>query len=209
MDLFDEMPHIESKRLVLREFVSSDADALNRFSHNQRIYRLLPTFLYEQRYNDARVVIERTRAECFDTKESILLAICPRKDPQKMMGIAEIYAYEPRKPKASIGYRISRRYWGQGIATEVAGMLKSYLLDEVHMRTITAHVIRKNIPSALALKKNGLFRLYPGVWEDWGQDKPVLVDKWIYKRRWGNQGPTQEEIEKALAAIKQTQSQSA
>ena len=201
MDLFDEMPYIEGERLILREIVDADAEALSRFAHDEEIYRLLPTFLYEQRYDDAHVVIERMRAECFDTKESILLAICPREDPQKMLGIAEFYAYEPRKPKASIGYRLSREYWHQGIATEVAGMLKSYLLDKVHMRTITAHVICENVASARALEKNGFFCLYPHVWEDWGWDEPVLVDKWIYKRRWGDQGPSQQEIQAALDAV--------
>ncbi len=40
-----------------------------------------------------------------------------------MLGIAEVYAYEERKPKASIGYRLVERAWGRGIATEVAGLL--------------------------------------------------------------------------------------
>ena len=52
------------------------------------------------------------------------------------------------------------------------------------MRTITAHVMSENAPSARALEKNGFLCLYPHVWEDWGRGEPVLVDKWIFKRRW-------------------------
>lgn len=33
-------------------------------------------------------------------------------------GIAEIYNYEPKKAKASIGYRLDEKYWGRGIATQ-------------------------------------------------------------------------------------------
>ena len=168
MNLFDEMPRIESERLILREFVDADAEALAAFAHDEEVYRYLPTFLYEQRYDDAHLVISRMREECFDTKESILLAICLRDAPDQMLGIAEFYAYEPRKPKASIGYRLGREYWGQGIATEVVGMLKDHLLDRVHMRTITAHVICENVASARALQKNDFVCLYPHVWEDWG-----------------------------------------
>lgn len=184
MNLFDEMPRLESDRLILREFVDADAPALAAFAHDNELYRLLPTFLFEQKYDDAHEVIARMRAECFDTKESILLATCLQSDPHKVIGIAEMYAYEPRKPKVSIGYRLSKQWWGQGIASEVAGMLKRYLLDEVHMRTITAHVIPENKGSARALEKNGFRRLFADIPEDWGWSELVPVDKWIYKRRW-------------------------
>ena len=189
MDLFDEMPRIESERLVLREMVPQDAEALASLSTDEEVYRLLPTFLYEQKYSDPLTVIDRMRTECFDTKDSILLATCLQSAPDQMIGIAEMYAYEPRKPKVSIGYRLARSHWNQGIASEVAGMLKRYLLDEVHMRTITAHVMCQNAASARALEKSGFVCLYPHVWEDWGRGEPVLIDKWIYKRRWADQEP--------------------
>ena len=63
------------------------------------------------------------REECLDARASVLLAVCLREVPDDMLGIAEVYAYEERKPKASIGYRLVERAWGRGIATEVAGLL--------------------------------------------------------------------------------------
>lgn len=184
MQLFDEVPRIEGERILLREIVASDAEALGAFARDEDIYRLEPTFLYERRYSDPHVVIERMRAECFDTKDSILLAVCWRDKPDQMLGIAELYAYEERKPKVSLGYRLAPQWWGQGIATEVVGVLKRYLLDEVRMRTITAHVMCQNVASARVMAKNGFLPLYRGVWEDWGRESLVQVDKFIYKRRW-------------------------
>lgn len=195
MDLFDTMPRLEGERILLREMVDADAEALDAFTRSEAVYRFLPTFLYEQKYEDKHEAIARMREECFDTKDSILLAICRRDAPAQMLGIAEIYAYEEHKPKASIGYRIAEQYWGQGIASEVTGMLKRYLLDEVHMRTITAHVMQENVASARVLEKNGFVKLYTGIWEDWGWKEPVLIDKYVYKRRWGTQGPAPEELE--------------
>lgn len=109
--LFDEMPRIEGKHLTLREMAASDAPALSELAHSGEVRRFLPTFLYEQLGDDPVATIERMREKCFDTKESILLAICDREAPDVMMGIAEIYAYEERKPKASIGVRILKEYW--------------------------------------------------------------------------------------------------
>lgn len=189
MALFDEMPRIERGRLVLREIVDSDADALAELARCTSVYRYEPTFLYEQRYDDPHVAIANMRAECFDTRESILLAICLRDNPNEMLGIAELYAYEPRKPKVSIGCRLIKAYWGLGIASEVACLLKDWLLSETDVRTITAHVQVGNHASERTLEKGGFVCLYPGVWEDWGHDEPVLVDKWVYKRRWLETGP--------------------
>lgn len=189
MALFDEMPRVEGERLLLREMVDADAEALDELARNQAVYLFEPTFLYEQRYEDKHLAIARMREECFDTHESVLLAICLRERPDEMIGIAEVYAFEPRKPKASIGYRLFPAWWGQGIATEVARMLKDWLLDEVGMRTITAHVMVDNGASGRVLDKAGFVLLYPNCWEDWGRGEPVLVDKWVYKRRWRETGP--------------------
>ena len=189
MALFDEMPRIESERLLLREMVDTDAEALDELAVSEAIYLFEPTFLYEQRYEDKHLAIARMREECFDTHESILLAVCLREQPEQMVGIAEIYAYEPRKPKASIGCRLLPDWWGKGIATEVAGMLREWLLDEAGMRTITAHVMIGNGASERTLEKAGYVLLYPHCWEDWGRGEPVLVDKWVYKRRWRESGP--------------------
>lgn len=184
MQPFDEMPHIEGKNVILREMVETDAPALERFTQSEEVYRYLPTFLYEQKYEDKAYAIARMREECFDTKESILLAICLRDAPDELIGIAEVYALEERKPKVSIGYRISEDHWHKGIASEVAALLKDYLINDTNTRTITAHVMVQNAYSGRALEKCGFVRLYPNVVEDWGFDEPVLVDKYVFKRRW-------------------------
>lgn len=194
MDLFAAMPRLEGERLLLREMVDADAPALDALSKSEAVYRMLPTFLYEQKYEDKHEAIAKMRAECFDTRESILLAVCLREASDQMIGIAEIYGYEERKPKVSIGYRLSEQYWGQGLATEVSELLKAYLIDEVQVRTITAHVMTENVRSERVMEKSGFVKTYTNVWEDWGRGEPVLIDKYVYKRRWGTAGPASEEL---------------
>lgn len=184
MELFDGIPRIEGERILLREVIDADAASLEELCQSEAVYRYEPTFLLERKYVDKHTAIARMREECLDARASVLLAVCLREAPDDMLGIAEVYAYEERKPKASIGYRLVERAWGRGIATEVAGLLKRHLLDEVGMRTITAHVLPQNAASARVLEKNGFRLLFRDVPEDWGFDEPVLVDKWVYKRRW-------------------------
>lgn len=159
----------------------ADAEALQALRTDREVYCYLPTFLYEQKYADAHEVIRRMDEECFQTKESLLLAICLKEQPDELCGIAKIYAYEPWRRKASIGYRLQQRYWGRGIATAVARLLREYLFHTVHLHTVTAHVMTDNRLSAAVLVKAGFPERYSNVLEDCGLEVPVLVDKYVLK----------------------------
>ncbi len=141
MKLFDEYPFLENDTVIIRKMDERDADALKAFAANGRVYKFLPTFLYEQKYEDAKEILARMDEECFDTKESILLGIYPAKDPDRFVGIAEIYNYEEKKEKASIGCRLDDSVWGMGYGTAVVRLLKEYLIEEIGLRTVTAHIM--------------------------------------------------------------------
>ena len=81
MKLFEEYPYLANDRILLRKMTPEDAPALQAFKDNMEVGRFLPTFLYEQKYEDAREVIRRMDEECFRTKEAILLAVCCKADP--------------------------------------------------------------------------------------------------------------------------------
>ena len=122
------------------------------------------------------------REEMFDTKESILLGIYLKEAPDTMAGLGEIYAYDAKKNKASIGCRLLPEYWHKGLALEVILLLKEYLLDAVGIRTITGHVMVHNIASGKSAERAGMILKFPNLWEDWGREGPVLINKYVYKK---------------------------
>ena len=186
--LFTEYPVLENDTILLRKIKEDDAEALGELIKNELVYRYLPTFLFERSYEDPLEFIRRMDRDLFETKGSIYLAVCLKSDPGWMVGIAEIYNYEPKKEKASIGCRLDSSVWGQGIATQVIGLLKEYLIEEAGLRTITAHIIRENGASARAAVKNGFVLKYPDIYGDWGQPELCLVDKYVFKREWMENG---------------------
>lgn len=181
MKLFDEMPCLENETIILKEMTLKDADALGRIAKDPAVYAYLPTFLFEQKYPDPEEVIRRMRKECFDTKDTILLGIFRKEDPEEMIGIGEIYAYDEKKNKASIGCRLAKAYWYQGYAVSCVNLLKDYLDQEIGIRTITLHVMVHNHASGKASEKAGFLKTFPDIWEDWGREGPVLTDKYIYR----------------------------
>ena len=183
MDLFDTIPRLEGKLVVLRELEPADAPALEAFSHNEAVYRFLPTFLYEQKHADARYAIEHFREECFDTRTCVIWAICLADSPAEMIGLHEVYNLGDEGHKASIGCRISDEFWGQGIALDATSLVARYLFDDVGLDVITAHVMTGNEGSCKLLEKAGFKKQEELLFEDWGRGEPVCAYKYILRKQ--------------------------
>ena len=186
--LFEDYPYLTDGVVIIRKMTEDDAEALAVLASEADVYSTLPTFLYELKYEDKLRTIRMMDEECFDTGESVLMGIYLTEDPRCLAGIAEIYNYEEKKGKASIGYRLEKSVWGRGIATRVTALLKEYLISVLGLRTITAHVLHDNLASAKVLKNNGFVNKYPGLLEDWGFDELKLTDKYSFKSEWMNAG---------------------
>ena len=184
MKLFEEYPHLENSAVILRKMTRDDIPSFAALTEDEEVKKTLPTFLYEQKYADKGEMLERMDEECFNSRESLFLGIYLTDDPDRLVGIAEVYNYEENKSKASVGCRLARRAWGQGIAPQVLELMKRYLLEDIGLETLTAHILRENTSSARVAGKCGFVCKYPGLWEDWGRADLQLTDKYVFKREW-------------------------
>ena len=71
--LFSEIPYIKTERLVLRKLEETDADSLSELVHSQNVYRYLPTFLFEHKYENIHDVIRHLYDECFRVSSVICM----------------------------------------------------------------------------------------------------------------------------------------
>ena len=172
--LFSEIPCLKGKRVTLRPLAADDADGLRELTESDAVYRYLPAFLFESKYEDKAEVIARLYDECIG--DSLILGIFT---DDAFCGLAEIYGYRAPLSKASVGYRLLERYWGKGIATEALGLLVKYLLEETDVRIITASTMAENHTSAHVLQKNGFRQLPDTEPEDWGYAEPIMAEKWL------------------------------
>ena len=174
--LFSEIPYIETERLVLRKIEETDADSLSELAHSPNVYRYLPTFLFEQKYEDVHEVIRRLYDECF--KESIILGVFME---EEFCGLAEIYGYRENTHKASIGCRFLEQWWGKGVATETVDALVRYLTQETGIEIITASTMVENKSISRVVEKNSFLLVVSGVDEDWGYPQPTPANKWVWQ----------------------------
>ena len=172
--LFSEIPCLKGKRLTLRRLTRADQAGLQELVDSPRVYRYLPTFLFEQKYPDVGYVIDHLYDECW--KESIILGVFLG---DEFCGIAELYGYRDPIHKISVGYRLLERFWGKGIAREALAMMINYLYNETDIEIITASTMGVNLASANVLLKNDFQMVIHAADEDWGYGEPTLTDKWI------------------------------
>ena len=69
--LFSEIPYIKTERLVLRKLEETDEGSLSELVHSQNVYRYLPTFLFEHKYENIHDVIRHLYNECFRGKRRL------------------------------------------------------------------------------------------------------------------------------------------
>ena len=143
----------------MKEVTQDDLPGLQELVNSPRVYRYLPTFLFEQKYADLRYVIDHLYDECW--KESILLGVFIE---EEFCGLAEMYGYRPPIHKISVGYRLLERFWGY---------------NDTDTEIITASTMIENRASANVLMKNGFDLVVHAVGEDWGYEEPTVTDKWI------------------------------
>ena len=172
--LFGEIPQLRGGRLLLRGLEACDAEGLRELAGQRRVYRYLPTFLFEQKYPDPYEVIRRLYTEGLN--DSLILGVFME---NRFCGLAEVYGYREAIRKVSVGYRLLEERWGQGIATEALGLMIDYLLSRKGIEIITASTMVENQASANVRRKNGFDLVAHAVGEDWGYASPTIADKWV------------------------------
>ena len=173
---FSEIPYLSAERVTLRRLTREDAPAISEMTESEKVYRYLPTFLFEKKYKDAELVIERMYDECI--KDSLILGVFT---DGEFCGLAEMYGFIDDAHKISVGCRLVEKCWGRGIAGEVLKLMTGYLFTETDIEIITASSMTANRASAAVLSANGFILTGEGVPEDWGFEKPVPTDTWIMR----------------------------
>lgn len=176
--LFDEIPRLEDELIVLKRIEDVDAAALHELASDEEVYRFLPTYLAEQQFDDPKEALRHIYGPLFEHKESLFLGIYLKED-NSFCGIAELYDYRERLHMVSLGYRLARSCWGQGIATRAVALVIDYLYGQTDIQIVTADTMVENVASARVLEKNGFTGTAKGVGEEWGYEHLTPADKWF------------------------------
>jgi [ribosomal protein S5]-alanine N-acetyltransferase len=181
--LFEAFPLLESEMLVIRKMTEDDVDALSEITNNDLVYRYIPPFLYKKSRGNLLAAIRNLGGRDFDKKKLIIAGIYLRAEPDKLIGLAEVFDYKKRISQVTIGYRINENYWHRGIATETVRILIEYLCGSIGIQTLKAFVMPENVHSEKALLKNGFVcesDMIQG--QNWGGQESVALNVFTYNK---------------------------
>lgn len=166
---------IETKRLILRAFDSSESDieALYEILSDKEVNTYLPWFPIETKKEALTYYQEKILPRYDSTNQGFYFAVCRNSD-NKPIG----YVTVSGEGSHDFGYGIRKEFWNQGFITEAAAAVIEYLKAE-NWQYITATHDSNNPASGEVMKKLGMTYKY-SYKEQW-QPKDILVTFRMYQ----------------------------
>lgn len=182
-ELFDIFPYLENDKVIIRKMELSDVAALSEISNNDNVYKYLPPFLYKKSNKTLETAIKNLGGRDFEKKKLIIAGIYLKDNPDRLVGLAEMFDYKKRANKITVGYRLNEDYWNKKIASNALALMVDYLVNEMGITTIQAFVMPGNLYSAKVLLNNGFVKeAYTSQEKNWGGQETVSVDVYTYKK---------------------------
>lgn len=144
---------ITTNRLILRELVDHDAEALATRAGDRRVARHLIQVPSPYPVSLARRWIA-SRIEWWTTARGVTLAVALPSAPDILIGTVSLRAFH-RDRRAELGYWIAADEWGHGYAAEAARAIVDLGFMQLDLARIYAVVIAGNTASCRVLDKLG------------------------------------------------------
>lgn len=146
--------YLESKRLIYRKFINSDAEAYFRLSQNTG-FRLFQISDYRRSsIEESRQWIEEINS--YHHRNGFGIIGVFRKENQELIGLCALkyLAGEGTSP-VEIMYRLSDEHWRQNYGIEIGGALVDHAFNKIGLNNLVATVDPQNIASKKILRKLG------------------------------------------------------
>ncbi len=146
--------HIETERLRLRDWTDADAEPFAALNADPRVMEFFPAKL-ERAASDALIAKIRLNlardgyglyaAEVRETGQFI-----------GFVGLAVPNFEAPFMPAIEIGWRLARRAWGQGFASEAAAAVRDRAFSDLGLQALVSFTAEWNVPSRRVMERIGM-----------------------------------------------------
>jgi [ribosomal protein S5]-alanine N-acetyltransferase len=148
------IPTLETERLLLRSYVPADALRLEQLAGAREVADTTVNIPHPYPAGAGAEWIA-SRADAWDQREHLTLAICLRTAPQETLGTISLRLTEAQR-QAELGYWLGVPYWGQGYATEAGRALIAFGFAELGLHRIQARHFQRNQASGRVMQKLGM-----------------------------------------------------
>ncbi len=144
---------LQARGYCLRSWVNNDAQSLAKYASDRAIWlNMRDEFPHPYGISEAEVFV--ANANC--RADAVHLAVATE---QEAVGSISLLIHDDiRRYSGVLSYWISRKYWGQGLATNAITNLSNYAFHQLGLVRVYAKVFSTNIGSIRALEKSGFER---------------------------------------------------
>lgn len=139
--------------MVLREIINDDFDELYRMNSDPEILKYVgdgSTRSHEQMINELEMLISHYRG-----KPGLGMWATILKDTNTFVGVSGLVYYD-KTPEIEIGYRMLKKYWNKGYATEASIGLLEYGFKTLGLSKIVSSAHIDNLASRRVMEKMGM-----------------------------------------------------
>lgn len=145
---------IETDRLILRQYRSTDAELMFRNWASDREVTKFLTWNAHRSISDTEAIINLWVSEYNElSRYNWIIVLKETGEPIGSIDVCHIHA---NIDAAEIGYCIGKAHWGKGIMTEAFKAVIKYLFEEIGFNQVRAAHAVKNPASGKVMEKCGL-----------------------------------------------------
>src|ERR1041384_7991053 len=141
---------LETDRLLVREFVESDAEALFQLNSDPQVLRFVPDKQLRSVEQAPQMLLDHPIADY--RKYGFGRGACILKSSGEQIGFAGL-KYLKELDEVDVAYSLIRAYLGLGLATEAARASVRFGFTELRLKRIIGLVMPENIASVRVLEK--------------------------------------------------------
>ena len=151
--MFNDLPTLETDRLILRKVHMMDAADMYAYGSNEEVSEFV-TWDTHQSLADTKEFIHFI-VNNYENKQVAPWGIECKKN-RKFIGTIDFVSWDPRHKVAEIGYVLSKEYWGEGYMTEAAKEVVKFGFENMDLERIQARCLVENTGSARVMEKIGM-----------------------------------------------------
>ena len=145
---------LEGARVILRDFAPEDVAGVADYSVDEEVGRYQDW--QSLSLEGARAFVDRAIAAAHETPRTNFDFAIIERASEALIGDASIGIDSTRDKRAEVGFTLRRDRWGEGLATEAAGLLLAFGFEKLGLHRIAATTHPDNTASVRVLEKVGM-----------------------------------------------------
>ena len=186
-DIFGHLPTLQTDRLLLRKLQVDDLQDIFEYACDPKVARYT-TWQPHETVEQSRDFLHHVLG--LYEKGKVAPWGVEHKNDRKLIGTCGFLDWNLQHARAEIGYALSRRYWGRGLATEAVQAVIAFGFSRMALNRIQGRCEVENVASGRVMEKAGL--KFEGLLREHEFSKGAYADISMYailRKEWTERAP--------------------